>query len=241
MVEGLLELQSCVLDAVHPGLGSLPQHLEAFFKRLQILLGFRLELGALLEHFDQRGRVLREHFVEAVTSPLNAVQSFFREHLQGAEWDFVVLLRIFLLSVGFSQVWEHHLNMALWSQSARLNQGGLCSDTSLVDVLACHHVVKCISNNCQVFEKLVREDVRRPTVHLVQSCNNVLFEIRVHVDGSSCSGLCLRHANMLLAEQELPVQVTNLDNIWVGEHDLSSFAVLGGFGSAHTKHGVILE
>jgi len=70
--------------------------------------------------------VLSEHLVESVTGPLHTVKSFFGEHLQGTEWNFVVLLWVVLLTISLSQVGEHNLDVAFRSKSSRFDQRRLC-------------------------------------------------------------------------------------------------------------------
>jgi len=42
---------------------------------------------------------LSENVSKLVTSPFYAMQSLFREHLHSADWDFIVVFWIFLLTI----------------------------------------------------------------------------------------------------------------------------------------------
>lgn len=78
--------------------------------------------------------------------------------------------------------------------------------------------------------------------NFVKSCNYVSLKSRIHVDGSSCSCLRLRFSKMLFSEQELAVEIADFNDIWVSQHNLSSWFWLITFDlftSAYSKHRVV--
>jgi hypothetical protein len=83
---------------------------------------------------------------EKVSGPLNTVKSLFREHFESAMWNFVVILRVFLRSVAFSEEGEDNLDMTFRSKSPTFYKWSLGSHTSLVHILPGSHIVKSISN-----------------------------------------------------------------------------------------------
>lgn len=167
MVEELFKLFASVFNTVLPILGSLLQHSKTFFQLGEVLLRLWLEFVTMFKELNSRLWKLGEHFTKLVSGPLDTVNGLLREHLEGAEWNFSVVFRVLLLTVSFSLVGQDNLHVALRSQSTRFDQGNLGCDTALIDVLACHHVVKSVCHYRLVFEELIGEYVSSAVVNLV--------------------------------------------------------------------------
>lgn len=133
--------------------------------------------------------------------------------------------------------------MPLRPQGTALQQGSLGSHAPRVHVLPRGDIIKSVGDNPQSLKELVRKDVVRRFVYLVQPSDNVSFQLLVHLYGSRrcCRGLGL--AQVLLPEQELAVQIAQLDYIWVSQHYGSSFGARGCvlLGAPYSEHGIVLE
>ena len=70
---------------------------------------------------------------------------------------------------------------------------------------------------------------------LVEPSLNVVLHVRIHLDGSCGSRLRLGLPQMLLSEQELPIQVRDLDDVGIGHRDHPLLA------SAEAKHCIVLK
>jgi len=69
------------------------------FQKLNVLSAVRLKVSSFFEKFNRRLDFLSENVSKLVTSPFYAMQSLFREHLHSADWDFIVVFWIFLLTI----------------------------------------------------------------------------------------------------------------------------------------------
>lgn len=194
VVEQFLEAHACVLDAVHEIGWPLAEHLQAFFKSDDVLLGDRVDFFTFFKDFDETLRLLREHFSEFVTGPLNAMEGLLWEHLESAMWDLVFFHRVLLGSIGLSLEGQDDLNVTFGAERAAFKQGRLCRDASNVNILPGLHIVQSVCHQSQLLEELVREDVARTFMDLVQSSDYVALEIWIHVDGGGCGSLGLGFA-----------------------------------------------
>lgn len=162
-----------------------------FQKLVTLVEGLYLGLIGLvlfLSNFEQRFGFETELVPKLIASPLNAVQSLFREHLKRAMGDLTFFYGVILASVGFSEVRHNNLYMALWAESARLQQRNLVLNASLINVSPCLYIIKSISDYGQRFEEFVAEGVFGALVNFIKSRDHMPFEEWIHLDnaGSCC-------------------------------------------------------
>jgi len=96
MVEKFLKLQSSVFNTLTKALGSLIEHLDTFLERLNV---FRRDWINTFTFFNNFLEILRLRVVQSsefLTSPLNTMNSFLREHFQSTHRDLIIILWVFL-------------------------------------------------------------------------------------------------------------------------------------------------
>lgn len=110
------------------------------------------------------------------------------------------------------------MRVALCSQCTALEQGLAVVAALVVDVPSCVHVVHGIHCYRQRFPEVVIEGL---LCLLTDSQSEVLdIRLRVHASANLASALGLVGTHVVLAEEELPVEVGNLDAVVVSHHQL---------------------
>lgn len=146
VVEDFLEPEPSVLNALVEVERPLAKELKTLIQRFDVLLRYWVDFDAFFEDLEGTLWHLGVHLTELVAGPFDAVESLFWEHFQRADRDFVVDLGIFLRGIRFCLVGEDDLNVPLGSESATFEEGRLRGNAPAVDVNACLHVVKGVSD-----------------------------------------------------------------------------------------------
>mmetsp|Transcript_62618 Transcript_62618/g.143498 ORF Transcript_62618/g.143498 Transcript_62618/m.143498 type:complete len:209 (-) Transcript_62618:750-1376(-) len=129
------------------------------------LAGERLEELLLVCYV--RCRVLHrllEDALEVVARPLDGVLDRVRKVLQRADRD-RLLGGVARGGVGFRQVRDHHLDVALGAESAALEEGLLHVHAPLVHVRPRLDVIESVADAVEVVEEVISEDVLRVAPH----------------------------------------------------------------------------
>lgn len=142
------------------------------------------------------------------------------EIFEGAERD-GLLGRINDVRVADGGVGNDDLGVALGSQGSRFEERFFEPHALLVDILASFHVVDCVDYEVEVGPEVVVEDflVLGPYPQLLGLQPGVI----VHLPSHSAGCLALVFADVLLSEQELPVQIADFDVVVIGDCDVSLF------------------
>lgn len=167
------------------------------------------------------GGSVGEELVELSAGPLDAMLDLVGEVSQGAHGD-GLFRRILGIAVALSLVGHNHLRVSLGAESTRLKERLLVPDATGVDVETSVDVIDSVNNEVKTFPEFVVEDrlgVGANSGHVVLN-----IKIRVHCLCNSASSLRLGVTNVVLAEQELTVQVGDLDVIVVSDGDVTALS-----------------
>ena len=163
------------------------------------------------------------------------MKGLFGEHLKCAHWDLVVLFRVFAGPIRFSLVRDDHLYVTLGSQRTAIEQGHSRMHTFLVYEKTSGHIVQSICDNCLFLEEGLCVYVIRVLVQLVEASRDVTLQVWVHLRSCSSRSHRLWLSKVLLSEQELPVEVAQLDDVWIGKGYLPLWT------SSKTNHGEVFQ
>ena len=125
VVEQLFKSHACILNTVHEVLGSLAKQFEALFETDNVLGAHWINACALVQDLNGARRHLGKELTKLVASPLDTVKCLFREHLERAMRNLVVIFRVILTTVAFCLIWQNDLNVAFRSKCTTLEQWSL--------------------------------------------------------------------------------------------------------------------
>ena len=166
------------------------------------------KLLPILEEADQLGRSLTESPLEVVAGPLDGVLDLIGEILERAKRD-ALLRGVDNVSVADGCLGDDDLRVALGPQRSALEEGLFEPDALAVHVLPRLHVVDRIDNEIQIGPEVVAEDGfilgGDPQLEGLEA------DLRVDALSDRAGSLALVSADMLLPEQELPVEIADLD------------------------------
>jgi len=112
MIEELVKFLPCELDAVIEVTRSLSEELEACFEGSDFVRGYWIDVIVFFHNGQGALGHLGEQLAEEVFGPLDAVDSLFWEHFQGAHGDVCVIFWVSHLPVRFCLPRQDHLDMA---------------------------------------------------------------------------------------------------------------------------------
>lgn len=156
--------------------------------------------------------------LEVVTSPLDCVLNLVWEVLQSAERD-SFLSWVLGVSIALGELGHYHLGVALGPESSGLEKSLLVPDTPRVNIKSCLDVIHSVHNEVETIpEGVIKSDF---VLWVYSEFERVEVDFWVHsLSGSTCN-LTLVPSDILLSEQELSVQVTDLDVVIVSHADLA--------------------
>lgn len=229
VLEGFLEGSHCGLHTL-----LIRLRLVNFMKPLhsgQPVLRNKRILLVLLDQFMQKLlilikilQVLRRdgnHSFEVLPGPLNGMLDLVREQLQGADGK-LFLWGIDDIVVAQGVVRDDDLGMALGPQGAAFEEGLLVPDALVVDELAGLHIVHCIYYQIGVLPELVVKN--RLCVWTDFQLERLELASLVQLLADMACNLTFIPANMFLPEKELPIQITDLNVIIIGDNNLAFLA-----------------
>mmetsp|Transcript_28340 Transcript_28340/g.71146 ORF Transcript_28340/g.71146 Transcript_28340/m.71146 type:complete len:543 (-) Transcript_28340:1034-2662(-) len=164
--------------------------------------------------------------------PLHAVLVLEGEALEGAEGD-ATGLGVTLRTVVLGLEGDDHLHVALGAHGAALEERAVVGHTALIHVEAGGHAVERVHDHVARAEEGVAEHVDGLGLDAV--LQGAHANRLVHLLDGAGGALALVLADVGLAEQKLPVEVAELDDVVVGDHDLA--LALG----AHAHQRKVLE
>lgn len=116
------------------------------------------------------------------------MQCLLWEHLKCAVGNFIIILRIILRGIRLGHVGKDNLDVAFGSKGSALQQRGSGCDTPAIYVESCMNVIQSISDDSQVLEEFISEDMRGTFMHFVKSGDDVLLQLWIH--GNGCRSSC---------------------------------------------------
>ena len=162
------------------------------------------------------------------------MQSFLWEHFESAVRYFIIGFWILLTGITFSLEWHDNLDMSFWPKCATINHWHSGLDTLIIYIQSRLDIIKSISHDCLALKEQLGIDIWCAIMNFVQACWNMSFHAWVHLNCSGCSCCRLWLTKMLLPEEELPIQITNLNDIWICQNDMP-------ISGSKTKHGIIFK
>lgn len=113
-----------------------------------LLLSFGCRNILCLYYFFQSFRIKCENLPENVPTPLDAMLSFFGEHLECTVGNLVLFSWVILVTVVFCFSRYNHLNVSFGSQCSALEQRLRINNTSGINIDSGFNIVKSVGNNC---------------------------------------------------------------------------------------------
>mmetsp|Transcript_21396 Transcript_21396/g.33092 ORF Transcript_21396/g.33092 Transcript_21396/m.33092 type:complete len:705 (+) Transcript_21396:1078-3192(+) len=167
---------------------------------------------------DKVSRGVNEELVELVTAPFNAMLDLVGEVSEGTHGD-GLLRGILRVTVALGLVGDNHLRVALSSEGAGFEEGLLEPDASLIDVETGMDVVDGVHHKVEALPEVVVEEIFGVLTH----ASHVVLDVEgaVHAVSDIASHLGLGVADVLLAEEELSVQVGHFNVVVVSHMHLA--------------------
>mmetsp|Transcript_75622 Transcript_75622/g.175330 ORF Transcript_75622/g.175330 Transcript_75622/m.175330 type:complete len:368 (+) Transcript_75622:1073-2176(+) len=238
IMEFVLELQHCKLRAHLERPSPLLKHpLDAIqpgqLGRARTLRGNLREVRRRIrEEGVHLSGALYKELLEEIPSPFNRVLDGVWEVLQRTQWNGLLgwVLRV---AVGLGLVWQHHLDVGLRAQCARLQKWFAKPHAAGIHV---HSRLKVIQSvDCTI--QGIPENIIKRVLGVVADTDLQGVHLECLIHGHGCLGCRQRFrlANVCLPEEELAVEVGNLNPVHVCDGELTLWP------AASTHHSKALQ
>lgn len=183
-----------------------------------VLSKVRQELVWVIDEVNGILDSVNKDSVELLAAPLNAMLNQVGEVSQGAHWD-TLLWWILRVTVALGLVRHDHLGVSFGTEGTRLKEWLLIPHALLIDIETRLDVVDSVDDEVETLPELVVESALGRWIHI--GLIGLDLKFWVHFLANHAGGLRLSFGNVLLAEEELTVQVGDLNIVVVSAVDLT--------------------